>query len=498
MGKDFKAIKQTGQLLSFVPTGEYYFAKGIKAYNRRDLQRAHKYFSRAMDLEPGEPMIVCQLAIVNTELGDYQQSIRLLRLILEEYDEEMTECHYFLSNNYAHMGLFKDAYNQANLYLKFNPDGEFADDAEDLLELITLEADEFDEDLFEEDELIVKQDEARRLLEAGEFLKAVEVFEDLIKEFPEYWSAYNNLALAYFYLGETEKADGILEQVLEMNPGNLHALCNKLVFAFYRNEPEKMERLTTTLSKIHPLTGEQQFKLGATFSLIGEWEHGYKWLKRLQRFGHEGDGAFYYWLSYSAFHTGREQASRTYWKKVLELNPEREGHEPWSERNHGQSLDHQVSSIINRLDSEYPEERLFALFLASVSAKKEEVLSSEKIGSSMSSLEKQYLHYVESGNRKPGMEEVLGAHETALQLYEFHQPINHDKAGVYLIWFAVFQEAVNEGRSLKNKKAWAAAVDYVWGRLRDDKSTKQAVAQKYEISVSTLSKYVRMVNGFLR
>jgi len=31
----------------------------------------------------------------------YQQSNQLLHQILEEYDEDMVECHYFLANNYA-------------------------------------------------------------------------------------------------------------------------------------------------------------------------------------------------------------------------------------------------------------------------------------------------------------------------------------------------------------------------------------------------------------
>ncbi|WP_071460769.1 tetratricopeptide repeat protein [Bacillus massilinigeriensis] len=497
MGKNFKAIKQTGQVLSFVPNGEYYYAKGIRAYNRRDLQRAYKYFSRAMELEPGEPMIVCQLAIVQSEMGEHQQSIRLLQLILEEYDEEMAECHYFLANNYAHLGLFKDAYHQVNLYLKKDPEGEFAADAEDLLEVITVEAENLDEELFEDDELIMKQEEARQLLEDGEFMKAVEVFEALVRDFPEYWSAYNNLALAYFYLGETDKAAGILEEVLELNPGNLHALCNQLVFAYYNRMDEEVARLTEVLAKIHPLTGEQQFKLGATFSLIGEWEHGYKWLKRLQRFGHEGDGAFYYWLSCSAYHTGREQASRHYWKKVLVESPERVGHEPWSERNHGKQLDTQISSIITRFQSDNMEERLLALFLTALSDQKEQVLKEENISGKLSDMEKLYLEFIESGLREKEMEVVLRAHDTAMHLYRFHQPINYECAGIYIIWFAVFQGALQEGYSLKNNKAWAAAIDYVWAQFREFKATRQETAAQYDISVSTLSKYVKMVTGLL-
>ncbi|MBM4760818.1 tetratricopeptide repeat protein [Bacillus sp. B15-48] len=496
MGEDSKIRKETGQLLSFVPTGEYYFTKGIKAYHRRDLHRAYKYFSRAMQLEPGEPMIVCQLAIVATELGEYQQAVRLLQMILEEMDDQMVECHYFLANNYAHLGFFKDAYHHINLYLELNRDGEFADDAEELLDIIMLEADELDEgELYEEDELILKQEEARNQLESGNFPEAIAIFEEIVEEYPEYWSAYNNLALAYFYLGQPVKANKTLDQVLEQNPGNLHALCNQLVFAFYQNKQEEVEHLTTVLAKIQPMLMEQQFKLGATFSLVGEYELGYKWLKRLYKSGHDGDGGFYYWLAYSSYYTGREQAAKSYWKKVLEFNPEKDGLEPWGEKN--VPLETQISSIVQKFQSEYAEERLFALFLTSISDKKEEILATNEITNKMTAIEKKYLTYVKSGKCPQEMEAVLGAHETALVLYDKHQPINQDEAGVYLIWFAVFESALKEGLNFKNKKAWAAAVEFVWEQLREGKNTKTSVAEKYGLSVSTLSKYVKMVNNCL-
>jgi tetratricopeptide (TPR) repeat protein len=166
MIKDNKARQETGMLLSFLPTGEYYFKKGLKAFHRRDFLRAKKFLSRAMQLEPGESMIACQLAIVSTEMGEYEQSNRLLHQILEEFNEDMMECHYFLANNYAHLGLFKDAYHHANLYKQLDPNGEFIQDTDDLIELLTFEADELDEDLYEQDDLIVKQEQARELLES--------------------------------------------------------------------------------------------------------------------------------------------------------------------------------------------------------------------------------------------------------------------------------------------------------------------------------------------
>jgi len=55
--------------------------------------------------------------------------------------------------------------------------------------------------------------------------------------------------LAYFYLGEVKKANSILEEVLEKNAGNLHALCNKLVFAYYEGSIESITEQTEILKK---------------------------------------------------------------------------------------------------------------------------------------------------------------------------------------------------------------------------------------------------------
>ena len=260
-------------MLSFIPTGEYYFTKGLKAFRHRDYHKAKKYLQRALQLEPYEPMIACQLAIIHTEMGEYQQSNHLLNMVLEELDDDMVECHYFLANNYAHMGFFKDAYHHANSYLEMEPDGEFSEDAVDLLEVLTLEADDLDEEeLYGQDDLILKQEQARELLESGNFPKAIKILKEVIGEYPEYWSAYNNLALAYFYLGEYDQAFAMLNDVMERNPGNLHAVCNKVVFSYFLKDFKEVMFLKKMLKKIHPMLTEHQYKLGATFALIGEYE----------------------------------------------------------------------------------------------------------------------------------------------------------------------------------------------------------------------------------
>ena len=496
MVKDAKARIQKGKLLSFVPTGEYYFTKGLKAYHRRDFIKAKKYLGRAIQLEPGEPMITCQLAIVSTELGEFENSNRLLHHILEELDPEMAECHYFLANNYAHLGFFKDAYHHSKLYLQLDPEGDFAEDAEDLLDVLTLESDEFEDELYEQDDLIVKQEQARELLESGYFPKAIELLKDVVKEYPEYWSAYNNLALAYFYLGKVEKAESILAEVLERNPGNLHALCNRLVFAHYQGQTESVSEMLQSLKKIQPLLSEHQFKLGATFALVGEYHYAYVWLKKLYKHGFNGDGPFYYWLSYSAYNTGHENFAKTIWKNVLEITPDKEGSEPWNtEKTPASGFEDLTGSIFQKLESDYVEERLFALFLTTVSTKKEEIITSKRLfqNQKFTKLEKEYISLIRLG--KPSM--TADAQEIAEIFYENHQPIGTIEAGLYLMWFSVFVEVFKAGVTLKNKRAWAGAVEYLWHKIRSEKVSQQEVAEMYGLSTATIGKYVKLVNSYL-
>ena len=495
MGKKAKARMQTGKILSFVPTGEYYFTKGLKAYHRRDFIKAKKYLGRAIQLEPGEPMITCQLAIVSTELGEFENSNRLLHLILEELDPEMAECHYFLANNYAHLGFFKDAYHHAQLYLQLDPEGDFSNDTEDLLELLTFESDGLEGDWYEQDDLIVKQEQARDLLESGYFPKAIELLKDVVKEYPEYWSAYNNLALAYFYLGKAEKAESILDDVLERNPGNLHALCNRLVFAHYQGKLKNAANLLESLKKIQPMLSEHQFKLGTTFALVGEYEQAYLWLKKLYKHGYDGDGPFYYWLSYSAYYTGNQNFAKSTWKKVLELNPDKEGSEPWGEKEVANGFEDLSGSIFQKLESDYVEERLFALFLTTVSSKKEEIITSKRLfqNQKLTTLEKEYISLIRSGKQST----TADAQEIAEIFYENHQPIGMMESGLYLMWFSVFVELSKANVSLKNKRAWAGAVEYVWYKLRSEKVSQQEVANRYGLSSATIGKYVKLVNDFL-
>ncbi|MBY6269896.1 tetratricopeptide repeat protein, partial [Parageobacillus thermoglucosidasius] len=197
MGKQLKPKQRGTKIIPFIQNGEYYFKKGMQAYQQRDLYKAKKYLERAVQYDGNNASFALQLASVLAELGEYQASNQWLFKIIHELDETMDECFYFLANNFAHLGLFHEAMKYAETYLARDPDGHFAEDTEDLMELLKI--DQEDENGDEQDDLITQQERARLLLEKEKFPEAIRLLEMIIDRYPEFWSAYNNLALAYFY-----------------------------------------------------------------------------------------------------------------------------------------------------------------------------------------------------------------------------------------------------------------------------------------------------------
>ncbi|KIL42919.1 tetratricopeptide repeat protein [Jeotgalibacillus campisalis] len=485
MKKGSKNTERMGKVYPFNPTGESYYRRGMVMYQRGQLDKALKYIKRAHELEPEEPMIVVQIAIIETEIGEFASSNDRLKNVLNTLDPSMTEIHYFMANNFAHLGLFQEAYKHATAYLDLNEDGEFVEDAEDLLELMSLEEDdeEWDEDL-DQDELIMHQEKAGKMLAEGNFKEAIELLEEVIERFPDYWSAYNNLALAYFYFGETDQATALLTEVLNRNPGNLHALCNLAVFYHYQERVDELDELMDALEHVRPFLYEHRFKLGATFALVGRHEKAYGWLKSLVKRGFEGDAGFYFWLSHSAWHSGHEKVAADAWKRVLEEQPEKEGHEPWNDQSDDTVLSEEM----------YPEERLFVLF-------KESLLNSSLIGEEppayFTSVEEDYFHLLRSAPDYTSQRPLFRAHEVVLLLKHSFDAAKEENKGLFYMWFHIVFYGSEEGYPFKNVPALAAAVEYSWKKVRAHRVSQKEVAQKHGVSVATMRKYINDIQNYL-
>ncbi|MBM7580073.1 tetratricopeptide repeat protein [Jeotgalibacillus terrae] len=474
---------QKGKLVPFTQTGESMYKRGMAIYQKGQLEKAVKYLGKAAELEPEEPMIALQIAMIETELGHFQESNERLKRIFESTDPSMTEVHYFMANNYAHLGLFQEAYRHVNKYLDDQPEGEFSEDAEDLLDLLEFEdEDGFDEE-FEQDELIVHQEKAGKLLADGKFNEAIEVLEGVVERFPDYWSAYNNLALAYFYQGDTEQASAILTEVLNRNPGNLHALCNLAVYYHYEGRDQELKALTKALETVRPFLIEHRFKLGATFALLGQYEQAYAWLRSLLKRGFEGDGGFYYWLSHSAWQTGHKKAAEDAWKRVIEEQPDKAGQEPWNRA---------TTRNDEKLKTFYPEERMFILFK---DIQESDRFLKEPPPDYFTQIETDYYMMLQTDEHHDTP--ISRAHSVAGELLKHFELNEASHQGLFYMWFHIVYHGSVNGYPFTNIEGLAAAVEYLWRKVRGSKLTQKEIAAKYGVAPGTLARYKREIECYL-
>jgi len=349
------------------------------------------------------------------------------------------------------------------------------------------------------------KEKARRLMESGDFKAAVELLEQIIVDYPEFWAAYNNLALAYFYIGENERASLLLHDVLAGSKGNIHALCNLAVFYYYEKKEEDLESLLALLVKIKPYQIENRYKLGATFALIGRHKEAYNWLRSLQKRGFEGDTGYYFWLSHSAYFSGHETVAREAYAKLVELDPTKVGYEPWKDVEEvikSDSLEQDRGFILSKITNAYRSERMFGFYLLGKSGHKQEIISHPSYIEieKLSDFERLFLA---SGLDYEFMPETkfdksfMRALETTDLLYAKYCPLDKQATHLFQMWFTLCETGLSRSYSFRNPAALAAAADYMFQSARYPGVTKTAIAKEFGISVPTLTKYVSELIEYL-
>ncbi|MFB5192272.1 tetratricopeptide repeat protein [Alicyclobacillus fastidiosus] len=266
----------------------YFFERGVRFLQRNDLNKALKAFRKTVEYEPNNPVNYCNLAGVYSEMGDFEASNELLEHVLCDLDPNMTECQFYLANNYANMGEYDTAEEYVLRYLDADPNGEYADDAEEMLSVLL---DEFGggrafEKWQEEKRKLDAQQatkDGRYFLENGQFEAAVEWLESVIEEEPENYAAYNNLCLAYYYTGQHDKALSLADDVLHRQPDNIHALCNRAILVKHFGWRDALDAAAEPLRKVFPLHYDLAMKVGTTLGIIGYHADALETFRRLIR-----------------------------------------------------------------------------------------------------------------------------------------------------------------------------------------------------------------------
>ncbi|MCW1927558.1 tetratricopeptide repeat protein [Bhargavaea beijingensis] len=489
------------KVINFIPNGEFYYKKALGALKRDEVEKAHKFLSRAADLSPEDADILLQYAILEIDMGRFEHARDLL-MTAHDSGAEDPDTLFYLAEVHVNLGYLRDAIRYAQRYLKLAPEGLYRDEATDIIEFSEHELYGLPDDAEGDGRLDYILDRGRRLMESGEFREAVSLLESAIEEHPDFWAAYNNLALAYFYIGETEQAEALLNQVLRGDNGNLHALCNFAVFYFYKQDAEALNRMVSILLKIHPMLVDHRYKLGATLALVGRHQEAYGWLRGLQRIGFEGDPGFYFWLAHAAAMIGEDKVAQDAWAVLVSMDPSKEGKEPWLRARIPDTPENDPKFVIGKLNSGEEGLRLLGLFLTGKSMRREDILIHPEWPDveNMSTTEKLFLANG-LGHRLPGRDrgELLynRVFEATDLLYSRYEPLTEEEMPILEMWFLMCSRAIEESYAFRNPRAIAASAEYMYRSSRHAGTTKKEIAEAYGISVKTLTKYVNELFRFL-
>lgn len=321
--KNHVAISKKTNVIPVNWDATFFFERAVRSLDRFHYEKALKYFRRAVEYEPHNPVNHCNMAGILSEMGKYKESNEILDWIMEELDPSMTECHFYMANNYANMEMFEQAESALIDYLQEDDEGHYLDEAEEMMELLHYELERPTKlKKIKSRAGMVEHDQARMLLEEGRFNEAVRMLEDIVAAQPDFYAARNNLALAYYYMGLFDKALNSVHEVLSMDAGNLHALCNLSIFYQHDRDEEQLKPLVSLLKRTEPFHEEHVFKLATTMGILGEHNAAYRQFTRLLKKHELGqDPCLYHYAAVAACNIGRFKEAEQLWKQTRKLDP---------------------------------------------------------------------------------------------------------------------------------------------------------------------------------
>ncbi len=483
----------SSRVINFQPDGDYYFQKGISAYQKGDLQRASKFINRAIVFQPDDVDYLCQQAAIYSEMEEYEASNELLNKVVQDLDPDASECYFFMANNYAYLGRFDEALREVRNYMAMDPDGPFKEESQELYRLINMES----STVFEEDEdYVADHEKGRKALQKGEYDKAIQLFRMVLEEKPEFWAAYNNLAIAYFSSGDHKLAFETIKQILEQDPGNVHALCNLVTFYDDKGETEQLNEVLPLLEGLYPFFPDHRMKLGSTYLFIGQYEKAFHWLMSAEKAGVHSDQPFYFWLALASYHTGRKSFADWAFRKMDFFSKQ-----PFHPFQYGLikrlliSSDAGKNQLIRSMirealhDADHHTYQIFSIFYL-------DFLQDEEAQSEL----QRFINKTDDRLLKKIGETVLDpesaepANRDSLEIiYKLQSYFSEglpavNESDIYSWWAMVFDMTQDDQHM--DTDGWAAALAYLWLKETGNKTSQKELAGHFQVSVHRLKKHV--------
>ncbi len=129
-------LKTADRSLKVIPIAQdasYYAQKGTYYNQKNRLSKALLYLQKAVEAGPDDPLNHYNLACLLSKVDRLKEANYIFKHIVQNMDAELTECYFFMAINYGLMEDLLEAKRCLLKYLHATPDGDMAEEAEDLL-----------------------------------------------------------------------------------------------------------------------------------------------------------------------------------------------------------------------------------------------------------------------------------------------------------------------------------------------------------------------------
>jgi len=174
-------------------------------------------------------------------------------------------------------------------------------------------------------ELFAQNDDLRYCLNHGEYMRGRQVAEKLLRRFPLFIPALNNLGQIYAAQDEIDKATQTAQQVLTMESDNIHALSNLARLCFLTGRPAEAQGYAEKLKRSQADAADRWTKIAEALTFL-EDDQGVLDLYRQAEAAQElepphVDEFFYHLLAVAAWRLEKKTQARRFWEKALQINP---------------------------------------------------------------------------------------------------------------------------------------------------------------------------------
>jgi tetratricopeptide (TPR) repeat protein len=174
-------------------------------------------------------------------------------------------------------------------------------------------------------ELGILHERGQVYLAQGEYQKAREVEEEVLRQLPDFTSAQNNLSLISFAQGNVDEAIATAQKVLEIQPDNIHALSNLTRFHCLKGQIEQAKPFAERLKASQANAWDVWTKKVEALNYLADDEGILEVFDRAKASGDlkssDINALFYHFVAVALARLGQTQKAREQWQEALKRSP---------------------------------------------------------------------------------------------------------------------------------------------------------------------------------